>query len=465
MISIILGLLAVLMVGLSIFTPKKGVVVVIFSALVITGMTSYFAPNWGQIAWVITIASFALLFPSMMSIGKFKNQKGNLLSLIMMAFCIFSILSLVINFNYIGESFASAKNIFQFWTIPLLAYVTIINTKVKNTISRLVLLIAFIQIPISVYQYFFVVDWVTRIAGGDSIVGTFGGSVDGGGNSGAQTTFLVIIWTFMVAYYIQQKKVRTIWLMISFLLLIPILLNETKIFLAYLPIVMIQLFFSFWKSHTIRTVFVTSLMGGAGFGVLIFYFLFLQHSGYGMSDSKDLESYIDQRISSSSGLSLKANEEVGLTRLGSIIYWWDEHSLSQNPIKMFLGHGLGASKGSGLFRGHLYNEYKYMKLRLDRTGLSKFLWDVGIIGTFLFIMIFVTAYLMLQKILRRQDKSSIEIANIVATKIGLTVLLVGNIYDTYLIRNQGLNILFACFLAYTFYIYRESAPKTNKMKT
>ena len=91
------------------------------------------------------------------------------------------------------------------------------------------------------------VDWVTRIAGGDSIVGTFGGSVDGGGNSGAQTTFLVIIWTFMVAYYIQQKKVRTIWLMISFLLLIPILLNETKIFLAYLPIVMIQLFFSFWK--------------------------------------------------------------------------------------------------------------------------------------------------------------------------------------------------------------------------
>ncbi|MCG8053245.1 MAG: hypothetical protein JAZ17_22000 [Candidatus Thiodiazotropha endolucinida] len=461
--NIVLFLLLVVMSGLSILRPKKGTIAVLAGALILSGTTIYFIPAWSNISWVVTAASFFLIVPSVFCLGKKNYKRGNYLILAMLMFGLYCLLSTVSNYQYIEESVATIKNIFQFWSIPLLAYVGIIDKSLKDSLIKIVLIVAFLQIPVSIYQYFFIVDWSSRIAGGDSVVGTFGGSIDGGGNSGALTTFLLIVWTFIIAWYLQKKKLDNILLVTSFCLLIPVMLNETKIFFVYLPIIVALLFYFYSKIKPMRTLMTTSLMGLAGFLVLVFYFVFLQHSGIGVKDSKDLESYVERRINNQSGLSVTNSKEIGLTRLGSILYWWEEHSIGKDFNEIIFGHGLGSSKGSGVFVGHLYNENKYKDLKLDVTGLAKYLWDLGLLGTILYISIFISAYITLDRA-RILNRNTIENAFVISSKISIIILALDNIYDTYLIRSQGLNIIFSCIIAYTLYIYRNAINENRIIK-
>lgn len=442
--------------GLNIVRPKKGVVASVISALVISGSVGYFIPSWGGIMWVISLATFLLIVPSISALNANFGFKSNGLIKWLLFFGLYSFASVIFNIDNYTESIAALKNTFQFWPIALLAFVGIIDDTTKKTIFITILFIAFLQIPVSIFQYFFVVDWGARLAGGDSVVGTFGGSIDGGGNSGALTTFLLIVWTFLISKYLSSKKYGFVTLLTSLSLFIPILLNETKIFFFYLPVIVMQLILAFFKRHKARTVILASVSGLSGLGILLFYFLFLQQSGIGMKDSTTLESYIDRRIENQSGLSIENSRDRGLSRLGSIIYWWNENSIDKKPIEMVFGNGLGASKSSGLFKGHLYDVYKYRNYKLDVTGISQLLWDVGLVGTVIYLSIYVVTYFSLSRTLRICKQRSPEAIYIIAAKISVFVLLIDNLYDTYQIKSQALNMVFVCIIAYALYVRRST---------
>ncbi|HBX07160.1 MAG TPA: hypothetical protein DEG10_15035 [Leclercia adecarboxylata] len=91
--------------------------------------------------------------------------------------------------------------------------------------------------------------------------------------------------------------------------------------------------------------------------------------------------------------------EVG--RFTSLLFWAQHNDLSGLPGTLF-GYGLNATNsGSSVSPGFLH---QYYNLYLDSTSLSMLLWEVGIVGTLLFVGLFI--YIL--KAVRPQPLLSVE---------------------------------------------------------
>ncbi|VTP62733.1 Uncharacterised protein [Leclercia adecarboxylata] len=88
-------------------------------------------------------------------------------------------------------------------------------------------------------------------------------------------------------------------------------------------------------------------------------------------------------------------------RFTSLLFWAQHNDLSGLPGTLF-GYGLNATNsGSSVSPGFLH---QYYNLYLDSTSLSMLLWEVGIVGTLLFVGLFI--YIL--KAVRPQPLLSVE---------------------------------------------------------
>jgi hypothetical protein len=82
---------------------------------------------------------------------------------------------------------------------------------------------------------------------------------------------------------------------------------------------------------------------------------------------------------------------AGLNRSNVVPFWWSQHGLN-NPVGTVFGHGLGASFHSETEPGHI--DRKYAGYSVGLTGLSALLWDVGLLGTGLYLALLAAAGLV-----------------------------------------------------------------------
>jgi hypothetical protein len=168
---------------------------------------------------------------------------------------------------------------------------------------------------------------------------------------------------------------------------------------------------------------------------------------------------------SKNGLNVGEGKEASESRIGSVIFWWDEMIDNGNYLQFTIGHGLGASKSGGVFLGKLVSKgSQYYGLKLDRTGLSSLLWDIGILGTTFFFMIFVTAWSLARKTKILIGQSTFEGTMMWGFEAGIVVLAVSNIYDSYFFTNPALNaftMLTFALVVGTMRSYRVSKHSMN----
>jgi hypothetical protein len=424
---------------ISVFRPDLGIRWTFATAILLVGTVYYFLPQYNYIGWGAGAAGILLFLVAFLYLLSNKFTTVDRITLLFFIFAFFLTIPIFSNISKPLEIVAFAKNIVQYWGFVPLAALGFLSPNSRQKIYKLLIITVIIQAIVSVYQAAFIVEWSTRLAGGDSVVGTFGGTPDGGGSSGAQTIFLSVVISLSLALYISEfiKLIQLIPFLI--VCLIPIALNETKVFFVLMLIIIIYLFFTGFRKFPSRTLNVSLIGIGLVILILMIYLVFLQHS-YAGHEVSTVSEYANRLTQSDSGLNIDDGKSASNSRLGSIVFWWNEMTVNNNIFKLLVGHGLGASKSGGVFLGKLADkDSPYYGLKLDRTGLSTLLWDIGLLGTSIFFIIFIAAWSLAMRTRIFLGLNNYEGAIMWGIESGIIVLALSNIYDSYFFTNPGLN--------------------------
>lgn len=359
--------------------------------LVVLGITKYFFPEFGQAWWVAYGMSLLLFFPPLLSLLKGQAAKNYdqrlLISLTLLIFIGF--ISIVINTNPSLQLLVTLKSILPFASIWLLfSFYPVTGEQIQQWL-KLLLAIGLIQWVVTLYQYIFIraerIDHgYGLISASDSVVGTFGGKMLGGGLSGSLALFLVMGLITLISYF-RQKLISTRFMLIgSTLLFLPLIFMEVKIIFFYIPVALIILYYRDFISQPLV------LLKWIGLLILLVTCLFILYQSLhwsvkNQSVSESIQDSFSYSFSeSSSDFQLKKGV---MSRRQTLNYWYEQHHLSE-PVALFFGHGLGASRTTGLINGEAAKQHT--PLKIDRTGISILLWDIGVLGLF---MVLVTLWI------------------------------------------------------------------------
>jgi len=328
--------------------------------------------------------------------GREESQR-NKLPLFLSGFFLYSLLVTILNGVGTWEFVAAVKQYFLFggvWTA--LTFIEFRGQFIKAWLKGLVA-IALIQLPFALYQFIFV--RAHRIAAGygeieasDSVVGTFGGSYVSGGFTAAMATYLVcviiVLWAFYRRGFLTTKKFS----MLALVCAAPLLIMEVKAILIFIPVGILFLFKDRVRQRPMQFIGGSLLVALFVAGMIISY----QVLHWSAAD-KELDESLP-RMFSYSFTSLDDRMWDGqyraLSRLSSLQYWWQENIEGAKGFDGFLrttfGHGIGSSHWGGQSVGAM--AAKHEPLKIDYTGLTAMLWDLGVFGAVVFLLIIFYAY-------------------------------------------------------------------------
>lgn len=252
----------------------------------------------------------------------------------------------------------------------------------------------YVQFPVALYQLIFVVPQRVALHGEeekwDSVAGTFGGDPMGGGNTAAMGLFCLLIMLLKVSEYkhgLTSFKSMALHIVLGFVLCI---IGEVKFVILLSPLLLawVWLMPSYVKDAS-KVSLKVLLSIFAGMVLLIGLAIVTLAYGYSSAFGSDptlsaftiflnsLDYIFDPNYIMPSG-------EVG--RITTLLFWLKNSDLSGLQGTLF-GYGLNATNhGSALSPGFLNRVYN---LILDSTSLSMLLWEVGVIGSLIFIGLFV----------------------------------------------------------------------------
>jgi len=391
------------------FRPKLLLYVTTVFTLVIAGTAGYFFPSL-KVLWWISYGQAALLFFMVLFCRARLRPTTTVLypTLSKIILVLLTVFILIALFASIRASFPLKQTVFAgksyFMMGGLGVFLALYPLRGKTIICWLKILfgIGLVQIFPVLYQYFFIRSW--RIAqninprdAADSVVGTFGGSQTSGGLGAVMAFYLIVCLIIWLAF---SKSRKFSWRkdgLILFLLWFPILFAEVKAAVIYLPLAVIILYREY--SYQQPKKFVQILLRLSA--IVMFMVLSLEvlhyhsvlHKGNCQNHLKNAFSYSFRPLPKNFSTSGKRK----FSRIGALQFWREKHGLN-NPVVTLIGHGLGASRTQGRVKGH--EVLRWTGKKIDYSGLSALLWEVGLCGTAVFIAIIILMYILAGRLSR-----------------------------------------------------------------
>lgn len=316
------------------------------------------------ISWVPEIFSMFLTvyIPAVMSINKEWRLPAKY-TILLIIYIMQILIGYAINSVAIGPMIVGTRQYLRFIPIFILPAVIHFENKDMKKLLKLLLLLALIQFPVTIWQRYFL---YAGIKSGDPIGGTLGANT-----SGVLSIYLVMVLSFITGFYLKKEIKLRHFTMLCILIFIPTTLNETKITLLLLPIAfLIPAFLS--KGGLVRTPSkIFNLCIVLSFTVLLFISIYDSFSNRNIIQfytKKDkVESYSEKRI------------VPILTALNKVV--------SGGMKTIICGYGAGnvsVSYSKNLESKHLKEFAAYHP---DNVTITKFLWETGFAGTFLFFLL------------------------------------------------------------------------------
>lgn len=300
---------------------------------------------------------------------------GSSVALAAMLFVTVFALSLLFNRVPKSQIFSSIKAMLPMFSVLFALYWFRWKETHLETSWRLMFWVVLIQLPVVLYQHFFVATSTTF----DAIVGTFGGMPGWGGNSAMLVLFTVLAMAYAAA---RWQAGHMSGLAMGGLMLVGlaiILLGEVKAAFVWLPLAL---------AWVLRRRVLRSVGAFLGFAILLLAFVGTTYTVY-----ENL--YWGQRVQSARDVAEKLDRGGGyffdpnainyrtgeISRAASLALWARDPQAT-TPRRL-VGYGPGASKPSGLL-GAGQVAKRYQPLHLDATALAVLLWDVGLLGALVY---------------------------------------------------------------------------------
>ena len=289
------------------------------------------------------------------------------------------IIGAVINHISSGPLIAGIRMYLKPIPFFILPFVYHFSSNQLNKQLKLLLFFFIIQTPVSLYQRL-VVSTGLRSQTGDYVKGTLI-------SSGHLTIILVCAISVLMSFYLAKKINFRFFIVIFFLLFIPMTINETKATIIFLPMALVlPIYFS--ENSISMKQFVPMIILGIVAGIL-FVFIYdhfvRERWGYGIVDFLFMEDRVEGYLYKGS--------EVGYGSVGRVdSYIFAFQEISKNILNLLFGFGIGNVSES--FSPSLSGEYadKYSSLGVKMTSFTLTLWERGVSGVFLYYFLFFMVF-------------------------------------------------------------------------
>ena len=248
---------------------------------------------------------------------------------------------------------------------------------------RLLPWVVVLQVPLVAYQRYGVS--TGRFRSWDAVVGLFGGNPDGGGASGAMGVFSLLMACYTVvraragltsywfaslvclsaAFCIALAEVKFVPLIAPLVVLavfgIGEVLRNPKVLLGLFVVILCSplILYGYWRSF--------ESAGTRGYGSFNRYLTII------------VERNLDER-----DISLRS---VEMGRVAALRFWWDQSDIRSRPVETLVGYGAGSTR-IGAFAGEVAKKYPF---KVARSSLAVLLWELGLLGSALAVMLLVLA--------------------------------------------------------------------------
>ena len=275
------------------------------------------------------------------------------------AFVLLMMLGFLLNQVSSGVMFSGMRIYLRYIPFFLVPAVWDISDKEFENFLKFILAMAFLQLPVVLYQRF--VKYSTSLSG-DPMGGTLGAHT-----SGVLSIFLLMVLAFYIACYIRDRINFLQFAIGAIIIILPTTMNETKITFALLPVCFIipLLFGGIEKKKIWKAIWLFCFAALALFTLKTIYdFFIIKRWGYGIVQFAEmkgrLEGYADARW-----IPIIKTFEMAL----------------KDPIFFFFG--VGAGNASASFTTQMTGAYvrAFNSLGLVSLGIILLFWEVGFSGT------------------------------------------------------------------------------------
>ena len=375
------------LLGAALLMPFNGLLLAcVVTAAVIGGSAEYFL-GMGQANWLPFMLAVLLALKGLLA--QLQPGAGRPLTvqrLDRIGWAWFGLPALVYVFTLIAsaasnaiplpQAMASMKNYLLMWGVLVAVIYHHDMARASTLIWRAFVFIGLLQLPVALYQRFFVASRLANTGASlsfDAINGTFGGGLQGG-RSGALAMFICIVLAYLLILWRDRRLSGLSLAGLAMLLLPTLFLIEVKAVVVWLPLVAVLVFSQQLSRRPL--LFVFGILGSLALvvGVIAVY----RMSFHSPSSGVGLWEFFSNQIQYVYDPNRFNPETRELGRASVLAHWWREAGSHGGVVNWLFGFGPGASRGiSTVAVGSIAKLYPFY---IDLSAAAALLWDVGVIG-------------------------------------------------------------------------------------
>jgi hypothetical protein len=418
-------------------------------SFIAVGMLTFFA-NINAITWLpYTLAGFLYLY-FLIKLIELRNAGHATLTMMFLWLGIFLLLAAATSV-YEGipamQWLAVGKNYFAFWSVLLVMAFLPLREKSIEQLWKLLILVSFIQLPIALYQYVVVGGHRVETGAGDAwdvVVGTFGGSQEGGGQSAALGYFQVVMVVFVLSLWRRSLISKTLLLLVIAVAVLTIFLAEVKAMLVVMPAAFLILYRrDLMRRPREMVVGLLLLVGFVAAMPVAYNVLHYERQGRdAMTTSQFMEGIVNQAdphlVNASSG-------QMG--RLTQLEFWSAQNA--SRTYEYLFGYGIGATQFSRLFIGDV--AMRYFPQRPANTSASVLLWEVGLLGLMFYVAVLLAGGWLAARLASNAQIPVFHRAILEASAIGLVLAVLTLPYKQFAVQVSPIQMLIVLMLGQAAY--------------
>ena len=433
--------------------------------LVISGLTKLYAPQLQLIRWILMPIAIVLAIHGLWALaGSHAAQQSSPTPKAIWWAIAFLGAVLLASFAspLVPDRFAIGfKGYFQVWGLLIALTFIAWPSGVIDRLPRLLLAIAFIQVPFVLHQLLILVPARAHIGEGivpiDIVSGTFGASLEGGGANAILNAFLTMVIAGLVAARQQDSISTTKLIAFATPLAFPLFVNEAKVTVVYLFALFIVLFGRDIVQRPLRFL-AASLSAGLLLAAMLTAFTLGAPSGARVNSLADLIRYTYEYN--------VADDDVGdqLSRFGAMRFWLERHGLTD--IKgTLIGHGIGYTRVGEIetpFRETSRLAVDGMTIEIDikqkigNTAVSALLWETGLLGLLCIFGLLLATFRSAGHLTRVYANVPARVAALRAVRVAMVIIFITLWHKSVLVFDVAYQTLLMLLIGYVAYWERQS---------
>ncbi|MBY0499592.1 MAG: hypothetical protein K2P74_08325 [Nitrosomonas sp.] len=361
--------------------------ILFWGAFLITGPSAYFI-RFSQLQWFTVLVSAALLLPLLLHLLRAKTGiksvsfSGDLMGPIILVLLV--LFSTAIDQPHFSEFINASRYYLLMWPLMLVIMFGLITDKIIMQLWKALMIVAVLQFPMAIYQYFFVVPSSTRTSQWDAVIGTFHGAIEGGGDSAAMAIMLLIAMLTAIALW-REGKLNVLRMVLVVLFgLFTLGLAEVKAAVMLLPIVIGLYYRRELLKRPVESIIV--IIGAVLLVGVLFTFYEKLHYG-----DVSTHTFKQNQVTSTYDRVMRAIDPEAQTydgrelgRVNLLLSWWNINIGSGDLQHSLFGYGMGATYESRIGVGELVDRFPY---KINTSSSLILLWEIGILGHLVFLFI------------------------------------------------------------------------------